>query len=184
MASSAPHTGSREGRGILLAIVTGEVGERIQRWREAHDPDQAQRYPPHATLCYWVPEGLDAGGLDALDAQVRHAFPEPVEVTLGGPQIFENEGRTMFVEVRNHHALDEASERLMDGAHLDLAPVDGRTAWTWHVTALRRTEGVPGDVLTAAETDLAIHEAWRIEEIAYLVLSGDQYERRRTWMLG
>ncbi len=181
MAASSSDRGSPEGRGILLAIVTGEVGARIQRWREARDPDQAKRYPPHATVCYWVPEHLDAGGLDALDAQVRHAFPEPVEVTLGGPRIFENEGRTMYVEVRNHHALDVARERLTDGTHLDLP---GRDGWTWHVTALRRTDGAPSDILATAEHELAIHAQWRIEEIAYLVLTGDQYERRRTWFLG
>jgi len=175
---------SPQGRGILLAIVTGELGARIQRWREAHDSEQAQRYPAHATLCYWVPEGLDDRALDALDAQVRHAFPEPVEVSLGGPHIFENEGRTMYVEVRNHHALDEARERLNDGTHLDLAPRDGRSTWTWHVTALRRTDGAPSEVLAAAESELAIHDPWRIDEIAYLVLTGDQYERRRTWLLG
>ena len=122
---------SEQGRGILLAVVTGEAAARIQRWREAHDPDQARRYPPHATLCYRVPDDLDAhGGIEALDAQVRHAFPAPLDVALGRPRIFENPGRTMYVEVRDHEALDAARERLTDGTHLDLP---GREGWTWHV---------------------------------------------------
>lgn len=166
---------SQQGRGILLAIVTGEAGERIQRWRQAHDAEQARRYPPHATLCYWVPDDIDA-----LDAQVRRAFPQPVEAALGGPHIFDNEGRTMYVEVLDHDALDLARERLTDGTHLDLP---GREGWTWHVTALRRTEGVSPEVLAAAEHKLAIDAPWRVEEIAYLVLVGDEYERRRTWLL-
>lgn len=170
MADSSP-----QGRGILLAIVSGEAGARLQRWREAHDPEQARRYPPHATLCYWAPDDLDA-----LDAQVRHAFPGPVEVRLGGPHIFDNEGRTMYLEVREHEALDAARERLTDGTHLDLA---GRDRWTWHVTCLRRTEGVAPEVIAAAARELQIDASWRIEEIAYLVLVGDEYERRRTWRL-
>ncbi len=173
---------SEQGRGILLAIVTGEVGKRIQRWREAHDPEQARRYPPHATLCYWVPEDLDVrGGIEALDAQVRRAFPAPVEVGLGGPHIFENRGRTMYVEVRDHDALDAARGRLTDGTHLGLP---GREGWTWHVTCLRRTDGVAPEVLAGAERELQIEAPWLVEEIAYLVLVGDEYERRRTWRLG
>ena len=167
---------SEQGRGILLAIVTGEAGERVQRWREEHDPDQARRYPPHTTLCYWVPDDIHA-----LDAQVRHAFPAPVEVALGGPRIFENPGRTMYVEVRDHEELDAARERLTDGTHLELP---GREGWTWHVTCLRHTDGVAPEVLAAAARELQIDGPWRVEEIAYFVLVGDAYERRRTWRLG
>lgn len=176
MAASFAEQGSEQGRGILLAIVTGEAGERIQRWREAHDPDRARRYPPHATLCYWVPDDLGA-----LDAQVRYAFPAPVEVALGGPHIFENPGRTMYVEVQDHEGLDAARARLTDGTHLELP---GREVWTWHVTCLRRTDGVAPEVLAAAERELRIDGPWRVEEIAYLVLAGDEYERRKTWRLG
>ena len=174
MSASSP-----PGRGILLAIVTGEIGERIQRWREMHDPEQARRYPPHATLCYWVPDVSDA--LDTLDAQVRHAFPAPIEVALGGPHIFENPGRTMYVEVRDHATLDAARQRLTDGTHLELP---GREGWEWHVTCLRRTDGVTAEVLAAAEDELQIDAPWLIVELGYFVLVGDEYERRRTWHLG
>lgn len=166
---------SPQGRGILLAIVTGEVGDRIQRWRERHDPDQAQRYPPHTTLCYWVPDDLEA-----LDQQVKHAFPAPVEVRLGGPQIFDNTGRTLYVEILEHEALDAARDRLTDGAHLELP---GREGWTWHVTCLRSTVDVAPEIIAEAERELQINTPWRVEELAYLVLNGDAYERRETWRL-
>ena len=47
---------SPQGRRVLVAVVTGDPGERIQQWREKHDPDQAHRLPPHTTLCYAVME--------------------------------------------------------------------------------------------------------------------------------
>jgi 2'-5' RNA ligase len=167
---------SPQGRGILLAIVNGEVGERIQQWREARDPGQARRYPPHATLCYWVPD--DASG---LDAQVAHAFPTPIRVRLGGPHIFDNPDRTMYVEVQQHEELDAARARLVDGTHLTLPT---RDRWTWHVTCLRRTVGIAADVIEAARRELLLDCTWEVDEIAHLQLDGDGYRRVATWRLG
>lgn len=167
---------SPQGRGILLAIVNGEVGVRIQRWREAHDPEQARRYPPHVTLCYWVPEDASA-----LAAQVAHAFPAPVVARLGGPRIFDNAGRTMYVEVQEHGGLDAARARLFDGTHLTLS---GSDDWTFHVTCLRRTGGVPAEVIAEAEEALRFDAPWVVDEIAHLELDGDTYRRVQTWHLG
>ena len=50
-----PSDVSPPGRRVLVAVVTGEAGVRIQTWRERHDPEQARRLPPHTTLCYWAP---------------------------------------------------------------------------------------------------------------------------------
>jgi 2'-5' RNA ligase len=175
-----PEQPSPQGRRILLAIVTGEAGARIQRWRETHDSEQARRYPPHATLCYWVPE--DSSG---LDAQVTHAFPAPVTVGLGGPRLFDNPDRTLYVDVQRHHALDEARMRLFDGTHLSLS---GRNEWTWHVTCLRRTaERTDEDVaelLASARRDLTLDCEWVVDEVAHLVLDDDRYRRVRTWYIG
>ena len=81
---------SPSGRRVLVAVVTGEVGRRIQAWRERYDAAQAARLPPHATLCYWADVEPDA----ALEAQVRHAFPGPLAVRLGRVREFENEEHT------------------------------------------------------------------------------------------
>src|SRR5262245_9151246 len=87
--------GSSPRRRVLVAVVTGEVGRRIQAWRERYDIVQATRLPPHATLCYWASVEPNA----ALAAQVRHAFPAPIEVRLGAVREFDNAEHTFYVEV-------------------------------------------------------------------------------------
>src|SRR3954464_9676265 len=87
--------GSQPGRRVLVAVVTGEVGARIQAWRERHDPEQARRLPPHTTLCYWAPVVEP----DLLERQVRHAFDRPVAVRLGSVHEFGNQDHTFYLEV-------------------------------------------------------------------------------------
>ncbi len=114
---------SAQGRRVLVAVVTGEVGKQIQAWRERHDPKQARRLPPHATLCYWLPDVE----MDVLDKQVRHAFPGPVR--LGSVREFDNVDRTFFVDVSETEVLDSAREVVRrdvcrpsgEGSALDLA---------------------------------------------------------------
>lgn len=166
---------SRQGRRVLHAIVNGEVGARIQHWRREHDPDQALRYPPHVTLVYDVPR---EASLDALEAQVRHAFAEPAGAHLGGPRVFEEDGRALYIEVLDSAALDRARERLYDGTHLALGRLE---AWTWHVTALRRTAGAPAEVLRLAEEALCLDAPWRVDEVALLELRRSRYRRIATW---
>src|ERR1700681_4360748 len=67
-------------RRVLVVVIGGEMGARIQTWREAHDARRAQLLPPHMTLCYRVPQAP----LESIEAQVRHAFPRPVIARLGG----------------------------------------------------------------------------------------------------
>lgn len=176
-ASSAAGDGSPQGRRVLVAPVTGEIGERIQAWRLAHDPAQARRLPPHATLCYWAPTVAPA----LLEAQVRHAFAAPVAVRLGGVREFANRELTLYVEVRETATLDAARARLYDGTHLALP---GRPDWTWHVTCVRSTRGRDPAALRDAARELAFDAPWRLETVAYLELRGDRYEPLAEWRIG
>jgi 2'-5' RNA ligase len=173
-------TGSSNGRRVLVAVVTGPAGDAIRAWREEHDPAQARRLPPHATLCYQV-TGAD---LDALDRQVRHAFPEPVTVTLGGVHEFDNREGTFYVEVCGTDALDAARRRLYDGSALRLP---GPAEFTWHVTCVRYPDDAEGEELRAAATDLerqiATAPEWTIDTIALLELRGDRYVSIMKWHL-
>src|SRR5260370_13449105 len=60
------------GRRVMVAVVTGQLGARIQAWREKYDAKPAARLPPHLTVCYRPPDAP----LASLEAQVRHGFPE------------------------------------------------------------------------------------------------------------
>lgn len=173
---SFPSESSPPGRRVLVAVVTGEPGQRIQAWRLAHDPEQARRLPPHATLCYWAPVVEP----DLLERQVRHAFDRPVAVRLGGVHEFGNQDHTFYVQVEETAALDAARVRLYDGTHLELP---GRDAWTWHVTCVRY--GVKGDVaaLRRAAAELRLDATWQIDTVAYLELRGDRYEPVAEWRL-
>lgn len=167
---------SPEGRRILIAVVTGTVGEQIQSWRERHDPVQARRLPPHTTLCYWAPTSDPS----LLERQVRHAFASPVEVHLGAIREFDNDQRTFYIEVVRHAPLDEARRRLYDGTHLAL-PASGE--WPWHVTCVRESRGWDIESLRQAATDLQLHRDWRIDTVSYLELRGDEYLALATWNL-
>jgi 2'-5' RNA ligase len=168
---------SPDGRRIMVAVVTGEAGDRIQRWRERHDPEQARRLPPHTTLCYWTPD-VD---LDRLERQVRHAFAGPVEVTLGGVREFDNDQHTFYIDVLDTGALDDARRRLYDSTHVALP---GYREWTWHVTCVRESLGHDLDVLRAAAANLRVESRWKVDTVACLELRGDRYEPLATWCVG
>jgi len=158
-----------------VARVTGESGERIQAWREQHDPEQARRIPPHATLCYWAPVVEPA----ILERQVRHAFDRPVCARLGQVRDFGNADGTFFVDVLETEALDAVRSRLHDGAFLELSI---RPDWTWHVTCVRVSRGRSDiDLLRAAAKDLVIDAPWEIDTISYLELRGGRYAAIADW---
>jgi len=174
--SDAP---SPNGRRVLVAVVTGPLGEAIQAWRETYDPQQARRLPPHATLCYWAPPLADA---DSLDRQIRHAFPEPVRVRLGGVHEFTNRDGTFFIKVGDTGALNTARSRLFDGT---FCPLAGQQDFTWHVTCVRYPDEAKREALREAARTLsaAIAEAptWTVDTIAWLELRDGVYEPLRTW---
>lgn len=167
-------TESPPGRRILIAVVTGAVGDAIQRWREDHDPEQARRIPPHTTLAYWAPTVDPA----SLDAQVHHAFPEPVRVRLGAAQTFANADRTIYLPVLDTAGLDAARVRLYDGTHLPLAR---DRDWEWHVTCVRYARDRDHEALLAAAALLPSEAPWSIETVAYMELRGGRYESLATW---
>lgn len=175
--TTPPSSGHSEvGRRVLHAVVTGPAGDRIQRWREAHDPDQAQRYRPHVTLGYRVPP-VD---LVTLEQQVRHAFPAPTVVELAGFEVFDNAEATGYVAIQTPTTLDEARVRLYDGMHLELP---GAGEWRWHVTCQRSTRGCPDALLERAREELADLGEWRVELVALLELTGDRYASIAEWRL-
>jgi 2'-5' RNA ligase len=171
---------SQSGRRVLVAVVTGAVGERIGRWRERHDPQQAARLPPHTTLCYWPPV-LALDEIPTLEAQVRHAFDQPVQVWLGGVREFANPDHTFYVAIEQAGALDRARRRLFDGSHVRL---EGDREWIWHVTCVRygkdRNPEALQDLRQAA-TELNLGTPWTVDTVAYLELRGDRYEMLAEW---
>jgi hypothetical protein len=173
-------TASTNGRRVLVAVVTGEPGERIQAWREEFDPTQARRLPPHATLAYWA--AVDPGDEDRFNAQIRHAFPAPVPVRLGEVHEFDNEDQTFYVEVCDTDALDAARVRLFDGRHF--AFPEQRQAWDWHVTVVRYGRKVNLDVIRANTDALRLDAAWHVDTIAWLELREGIYHELRRWELG
>jgi 2'-5' RNA ligase len=161
---------------VLVAVVTGDAGARIQAWRERYDTRQAQRLPPHVTLCYRAGVEPDA----RLEAQVRHAFAEPVTVRLGGVGEFHNEENTFYVHVREASGLDRARVLLYDGAHLALPQRRGLD-WTWHVTCVRDSRGRDREILRRVASELEAEEPWRIDRVAHLELRGERYEPLAEW---
>ena len=169
-----PSEVSPSGRRVLVAVVTGEVGARIQAWRERHDPEQARRLPSHVTLCYWAPVVEP----ELLERQVRHAFDRPVAVRLGSVHEFGNQDHTFYVEVLDTAPLDEARSRLYDGTFLELP---GRPDWTWHVTCVRYGRARDLDELRRLTTELTLDTVWQLDTIAYLELRGERYEPLAEW---
>ena len=169
---------SPPGRRVLVAPVTGAVGDAIQCWRRQHDPEQARRLPPHATLCYWLPRGHPT----ALEPQIRHALPEQITVRLGPPAKFANTDQTIYLPVEQSQdgALDAARERLFDGRFV---PLRRDYDWEWHVTCVRYgIRGHPESLLAAAAT-LPAGQPWTIDTVAALELRGNRYEAMATWHL-
>jgi len=170
---------SPPGRRILIAVVTGEAGRRIQAWREQHDAEQARRLPPHATLCYWAPTVEP----ELLERQVRHAFDAEgtPSVRLGEVRKGDNDQETLYVEVLDTQPLNSMHARLYDGAFV---PLPGRDGWLWHVTCVRESRGKDQEALWAAAQSLDLKDApWTVDTVAYMELRGDRYESIATWQM-
>jgi hypothetical protein len=169
-------TPSPQGRRILVAVVTGDAGERIQAWRLKNDPKEAARLPPHATLCYWAPH-LEP---EALERQVRHAFREPVLVRLGEVRLGDNDQGTFYVEVPDAAPLDAALSRLYDGAFVEMPE---RDVWRWHVSCIRDSRGRDLDALWLAAEDLKLGQDWSVDTVSYMELQSDRYIEVSTWRI-
>ena len=155
---------------VLVAVIPGEAGERIQTWRAAHDAWRSRLLPPHLTICYRPPPV----GVELIGAQVRHAFPAPVEVRLGGVAQLPNKDGTLVVEVLETSELDAARRRLFDCQHAEMG---GYREWPWHITWVRY--GIQRDsaaLLQLAARDLQFDLPWRIETLSLLELRSGRYE--------
>ena len=164
-------------RRVLVALVPGPAGERIQQWREAHDPWRARLIPPHLTLCYRP----SYASPELIEAQVRYAFPAPVTVRLGGVGELPNRDRTLVVHIADAGELDEARRRLFDGTHVVMG---GYREWPWHVTWIRY--GVKCDSATKlalAEDALRFDQPWLIDAVSLLELRDGRYEQVADWLL-
>ena len=164
-------------RRVLVSVVSGSAGERIQRWREAHDPWRAKLLPPHLTLCYRPPHAP----LELIEAQVRYAFPRPVTVRLGGVTELPNRDRTLVVEILDATDLDIARRRLFDTTHLEMG---GYREWPWHITWVRygiRCDSVA--LLALAEHDLRFDAPWTIDSVSLLELRDRRYASLADWRL-
>ncbi|HET6320122.1 MAG TPA: 2'-5' RNA ligase family protein [Chloroflexota bacterium] len=162
---------------MLVAVVPGAAGALIQEWRSAHDPWRARLLPPHLTLCYRPP----SGDLELIEAQVRHAFPEPVRVRLGRVGELPNRDRTLVVLIQDTATLDAARKRLFDGRHIEMG---GYREWPWHVTWIRY--GIKCDSaakLALAEHALRFDQPWLIDTISLLELRDGCYASVADWAL-
>ena len=165
------------GRRVLVAVVDGQAGLRIQAWRERHDPKQAARLPPHLTVCYRPPDAP----LETLEAQVRHAFKEPVPVRLGPVFVLAHPEAPLAVGVHATADLEVARRRLFDGTHVQMG---GRNEWPWHITCIRYGYKRNREtLLSLAAEELALDEAWLVDRISYLELRNGHYEALAEWGL-
>src|SRR5690348_9323039 len=117
-------------RRVLVAVVTGPLGDQIQAWRERHDARHAARLPPHLTVCYRPPEAP----VELIEQQVRHAFVAPVPVRLGNVFYLEHRESPLVVSVHETAMLEDARRRLFDGTYVEMG---GRHEWPWHITCIR-----------------------------------------------
>jgi hypothetical protein len=163
------------GRRVLVATVTGDLGEQIQTWRERYDAKHAARLPPHLTVCYRPP----AEPLDVLEAQVRHGFLAPVTVRLSGVFVLPHREAPLAVQVLETSELDEARRRLFDGTFTQMG---GRNDWPWHITCVRYGHSRDRDALVlAAAHELALDDPWTISKLSYLELRDGRYEPLIEW---
>jgi hypothetical protein len=164
-------------RRVLVAPVTGELGARIQAWREQYDPRQAWRLPPHLTVCYRPPDEP----LDVLEAQVRHAFPQRVRVRLGAVGELPHREVPLVVQVFDTDLLDAARVRLFDGTYTQMG---GRSEWPWHITCVRygQSRDRPA-LLEAASHELALDHPWTITHLTYMERRNGRYEPLAEWLL-
>lgn len=164
-------------RRALVAVVGGPLGDLIQGWREQHDARHAARLPPHLTVCYRPPEAP----LDAIEAQVRHAFRQRVEVRLGACFYLAHPESPLVVSVHDTEQLDLARERLFDGRYVQMG---GRHEWPWHITCIRY--GYKRDreaLLQLAAEQLCIDAPWVIDRISYLESRNGRFEPIAEWDL-
>lgn len=173
-------TASPNGRRVLVAVVTGDVGDRIQAWRGAFDPIQARRLPPHATLAYRA--AVDPADEERFDAQIRHAFPAPILVWLGEVHEFDNDEQTFYINVCETAALDAARVRLFDGTHFTFPKQHHQ--WDWHVTIVRYGIRMDRERILSNIAALPLDTEWRIDTIAWLELRDGVYHEVKRWQLG
>jgi hypothetical protein len=160
-----------------VAVVPGELGERIQAWRERYDAKQAHRLPPHLTVCYRPPDAP----LTLLEAQVRHAFQSPVAVRLGPVFVLAHAEAPLAVQVLETGQLDEARRRLFDGMFVEMG---GRHEWPWHITCVRYGRSRDREaLLAAAAIELALDNCWVIDSVSYLELRNGRYEPLAEWQI-
>jgi hypothetical protein len=164
-------------RRVLVAVVTGSLGDQIQAWRERYDARQAARLPPHLTLCYRPPEAA----VEDLEAQARHAFDEPVQVRLGPVFVLGHPEAPLAVSIHDTDLLEAARRRLFDGTHVQMG---GRHEWPWHITCIRYGYKRDRDeLLAAAARELALDAPWLIDRVSYLELRDGRYEPLAEWDL-
>jgi hypothetical protein len=165
-------------RRVLVAVVSGPLGDHIQAWRERHDSRHAARLPPHLTVCYRPP--VDAP-LQSIQLQVCHAFREAIQVRLGPAFYLPHPESPLVVSVHETSALDAARQRLFDGRHVQMG---GRHEWPWHITCIRYGHKRDREALLAlAAEELAIDAPWLIDRISYLELRAGRYEPVAEWEL-
>jgi hypothetical protein len=163
---------------VLVVTVRGELGERIQSWRERYDPKHAARLPPHLTVCYRPP--ADAP-LEFLEAQVRHAFTTPVRVLLGPVFVLQHREAPLAVGVHQTSDLDASRKRLYDGTHVQMG---GREEWPWHITCVRYGYNKDRDaLLSAAASELCLNTEWTIHEVSCLELIEKQWRPIADWQI-
>lgn len=162
-----------------MAPVTGALGDHIQAWRLKYDPQQAERLPPHATVLYWA--NLEDDQDAALEAQIRHAFPGPVEVHLTEVKQFLNPDQTRYIEVTETNDLDAARARLFDCTHL-LLP-EQRQTWEWHVTIVRYGIKADMSVIKPAISQLSLQKTRVVDTLLLLELRDGIYHEVTRWDL-
>src|SRR3981081_1500496 len=165
------------GRRVLVVPVRGDLGACIQDWRERSDRKNAQRLPRRLTVSYRQPHAP----LAALEAQVRHAFPHPVQVRLCGVFVLPHREAPLAVQVLETEELDAARRRLFDGSVVQMG---GRDEWPWHITCIRY--GHNRDqvaLLAAAAQELALDHPWTINSLSYLERRNGRYAPVAEWHL-
>ena len=169
------------GRRVLVATVRGELGERIQRWRERHDAKHAKRLPPHLTVCYRPPVDVP---LERLEAQVRHGFPRtgngPPGRSDSSSTIASSRSRWQSYETE---ALDAARHRLFDERYVEMG---GRHEWPWHITSVRyghNREDLRRPASAWPKPTCAWTPPGRLTSISYLELRNGRYAPVAEWRL-
>jgi hypothetical protein len=116
-----------------------------------------------------------------MEAQVRHAFSQPVAVRLGPVFVLGHVEAPLAVSIHETELLEEARRRLFDGTHVQMG---GRHEWPWHITCIRYGAKRDRDALLAtAATELSLDAPWLIDRISYLELRDGRYQPVAEWDL-